>query len=60
MTARELEKLICSAGWYHTDTRGSHKYFKHSTIPGKITIPQHRGDVKKLVEKSILKQAGLL
>lgn len=59
MTARELERMLLTDGWYHVDTRGSHKYFKHGTKPGKITIPQHKGDVKVKTANDILKQAGL-
>ena len=46
MTARELEKLILAAGWVHKETKGSHKQFVHPQKPGKLTIPQHKGDLK--------------
>ncbi len=59
MRANEIEKIITADGWYHTNTRGSHKQFKHPTKPGKVTIPQHRGDLDIKTAKSILKQAGL-
>lgn len=59
MTARELEKMLLADGWYYFETRGSHKYFKHPEKPGKITIPQHKGDVKIKTASTILKQAGL-
>ena len=32
---------------------------KHKTKTGKVTIPKHKGDVKKGTLNSILKQAGL-
>lgn len=60
MTAIELEKMIIADGWYHVATKGSHKHFKHPTKPGKVTIPQHRGDLDIKTARSILKQAGLL
>ena len=60
MTAIELEKMIVANGWYHVATKGSHKHFKHPVKPGKITIPQHRGDLDIKTARSILKQAGLL
>lgn len=60
MTAIELEKMIVADGWYHVATKGSHKHFKHPTKPGKVTIPQHRGDLDIKTARSILKQAGLL
>lgn len=59
MTARELEKLLLTNGWYHFETKGSHKHFKHQNKEGKITIPQHKGDVKLKTAHMILKQAGL-
>ena len=54
MTARERD-----AGWVYKNTEGSHKHFVHPTLPGKITIPQHPGDLKIKTANSILKQAGL-
>jgi predicted RNA binding protein YcfA (HicA-like mRNA interferase family) len=59
MKATELEKLLRADGWYHVTTCGSHKQFKHSTKPGKVTIPQHKGDLDIKTANSILKQAGL-
>ena len=59
MTAKEIEKLLLADGWYHKNTRGSHKQFKHPEKPGKVTVPQHRGDLDIVTAKSILEQAGL-
>lgn len=59
MTFREVEKLIKKDGWYLTDTRGSHYYYKHPTKPGKLTLPHHSGDYKQKTLQSILEQAGL-
>lgn len=59
MTAKEIEKLLLADGWYYKNTKGSHKQFKHPVKPGKVTIPQHRGDLDKGTAKSILEQAGL-
>ena len=58
MTARELEKAIKNLGWVHKNTKGSHKQFVHPVLPGKITIPQHKGDISKETAKSILEMAG--
>ncbi|MCI6025936.1 MAG: type II toxin-antitoxin system HicA family toxin [Oscillospiraceae bacterium] len=35
------------------------KHFKHPTKPGKVTIPQHGGDLDRKTADSILMQAGL-
>ena len=59
MTAKEIEKLLLADGWYHKNTRGSHKQFKHPVKPGKVTVPQHRGDLDIGTAKSILERAGL-
>lgn len=59
MTPREIEKIIRTDGWYYKNTKGSHKHFKHPSKPGKVSIPQHSGDLHKDTVKSILEQAGL-
>lgn len=45
MTVRELDKLIRNDGWYLVKQVGSHMQYKHPTKAGKVTIPNHRGDV---------------
>lgn len=59
MTVRELEKIINDDGWYLVKQVGSHKQYKHPEKRGKVTIPNHRGDVDIKTANSILKQAGL-
>ena len=59
MTVREIERLLAADGWYHKNTKGSHKQFKHPTKPGKVTVPQHSGDLDIGTAKSILRQAGI-
>ena len=59
MTVRELDKLIRNDGWYLVKQVGSHMQYKHPTKTGKVTIPNHRGDVDIRTATSILKQAGL-
>lgn len=59
MTFKDLEKILKKDGWYYYDTVGSHMQYKHKIKPGKITIPKHKGDIKKGTLNSILKQAGL-
>ena len=56
MTFVELEKMLKRDGWYYYDSVGSHIQYKHH---GKVTIPKHRGDVKKGTLNAILKQAGI-
>ena len=59
MKFREIEKLTLNEGWELVDVRGSHHQYKHPIKPGKVTIPNHRGDIPQRVVNSILKQAGL-
>ena len=59
MTAKKKKKILVADGWYYKNTKGSHKQFKHPVKPGKVTIPQHTGDLDIGTAKSILKQAGL-
>lgn len=59
MTAKEAEKKLLADGWFHVKTTGYHKQFKHPNKPGKITIPQHKGDLDIKTANTILKQAGL-
>jgi predicted RNA binding protein YcfA (HicA-like mRNA interferase family) len=59
MTVLEIEREIRADGWYHVKTTGSHKHFKHPSKPGKVTIPQHRGDLHPKTLDTIRKQAGL-
>lgn len=59
MTFKELEKILTANGWYLYATKGSHKHYKNNSIPGKITIPRHGGDIKPGTLNAILKQANL-
>ena len=63
MRFRELERIVelfvLDDGWFLNDVRGSHHQYKHPTKSGKVTIPNHRGDIPLRVVNSILKQAGL-
>ncbi len=59
MTVLEIERLLRADGWMLKSISGSHKQFVHPTKPGKVTVPQHKGDLKLKTAQSILKQAGL-
>lgn len=59
MRFREVEKMILKDGWYQIGQKGSHHQYKHPTKAGKVTIPEHGGDINPDTVKSILKQAGL-
>ena len=58
MRFREIEKILLSDGWRLKNIRGSH-YYVHPVKPGKVTIPNHPGDLDICTAQSIFKQAGL-
>jgi predicted RNA binding protein YcfA (HicA-like mRNA interferase family) len=59
MTARELLKILYNDGWYEIAQNGSHMQLKHSRKKGKVTVPNHKGDLPIKTVNSALKQAGL-
>ena len=59
MTVRELMKILRSDGWYEVSQGGSHIQLEHSTKRGKVTVPNHSGDIRIKTLNSVLKQAGL-
>lgn len=59
MKFREIEKILLDDGWKFKTAKGSHYQYIHPTKAGKVTIPNHPGDLDPRTIKSILKQAGL-
>jgi predicted RNA binding protein YcfA (HicA-like mRNA interferase family) len=60
MKVREAVRMIELDGWYLVATRGSHRQFKHSRRPGRVTIAgKPSDDLAPGTLNSILKQAGL-
>ena len=60
MKIRDIIKLIEAEGWYLVETKGSHRQYKHSKIPGRVTIAGHSNDdLGPATLNSILKQAKL-
>ena len=59
MTVRDMMKILRKDGWYVVGQEGSHIQMEHSNKPGKVTLPNHKGDIRKGTKDSILKQAGL-
>ncbi len=55
MRFREGEKLLLDDGWYQVAQKGSHHQYKHPSKAGKVTIPEHRGDINMSLAKAILK-----
>jgi len=60
MKIREMIALIEAKGWRWTRTRGSHRQYHHSALPGTVTIAGKPGkDLSQDMIGSILRQAGL-
>ena len=61
MTVREISRILYKDGWMEIEsrTKGSHIQLKHPSKSGKVTIPNHKGDIAPGTLNSILKQAGL-
>lgn len=59
MTVREILKILRKDRWYETTQEGSHINLKHPSKPGKVTVPNHSGDLRPGTLNSIYKQAGL-
>ena len=60
MKVRVIIKLIEKDGWYHVETKGSHRQYKHKTKQGRVTIAGHpNDDLAPGTINSILKQAKL-
>jgi predicted RNA binding protein YcfA (HicA-like mRNA interferase family) len=60
MKIRDVIKLIESDGWREVVVRGSHRQYKHSSKPGRVTIAGHPSDdLAPGTLNSILKQAKI-
>jgi len=60
MKVSEILRMLNDDGWFLVATRGSHRQFKHSTKPGRVTVPGKPGDdLAPGTQNSILKQSGL-
>lgn len=59
MKVREVLKVLKADGWTIKAQRGSHIQLTHPVKPGKVTVPNHAGEVENSILKSILTQAGL-
>jgi predicted RNA binding protein YcfA (HicA-like mRNA interferase family) len=59
MTVREVLKILQNDGWFVYEQTGSHIQLKHPAKKGRVTVPNHKGDLKKGILHSIYKQAGL-
>jgi predicted RNA binding protein YcfA (HicA-like mRNA interferase family) len=59
MKVREVLKLLNKDGWTVKEAKGSHSQLTHPTKSGKVTLPNHKGDIPPCTLNSIWRQAGL-
>ena len=60
MKIRDVIKIIENDGWTLVATKGSHRQYKHSSKPGRVTVAGHPGDdLAPGTLNSALKQAQL-
>lgn len=59
MRYREVAKVLKKNGYVHLRTVGSHCQYVKAGFPT-VTVPNHPGDVKPGILKSIEKATGLL
>ena len=51
--------MLRKDGWVQVSQRGSHIQMEHPKKAGKVSVPNHKGDIAKGTLHSILSQAGL-
>jgi predicted RNA binding protein YcfA (HicA-like mRNA interferase family) len=60
MKVRDVIKLIEADGWYFLRQKGSHRQYRHTTKPGKVTIAGKPSDeMAPGTLGSIFRQAGI-
>lgn len=60
MKVRDIIKLIEQDGWFLVAIKGSHRQYKHSSKPGRVTVAgKASDDIAPGTLNSILKQAQL-
>jgi len=60
LTARQVIRALERAGFAVSRTSGSHCRLIHGTDPTrKVTVPVHRGDLKRGTLRAIIAQSGM-
>jgi len=59
VSSTEIIKALKKNGWMEVQARGSHRQFRHPTLPGRVTVTHPVKDIPWGTVKSILKQSGL-
>lgn len=59
MNSRKVIQLITRAGWVFVRQTGSHRHYRHPTMPGTTTVPDPKSELPTGTLKSIEKQSGV-
>jgi len=59
VSSRYVISKIEAHGWYEVRQSGSHKQFRHATMPGTATVPHPKKDLPKGTLRSISRQTGV-
>jgi predicted RNA binding protein YcfA (HicA-like mRNA interferase family) len=59
MKSRDVIKALEAAGFKQVAQKGSHVQFKHTTWPGRVTVPHPESDIPLGTLRSIEKQSGV-
>lgn len=59
MNSREVIRRLEAEGWREVAQRGSHKQFRHSDKPGRVTVPHPSRDIPIGTLRSIERQSGV-
>ena len=59
MHSRKVIAVLERAGWFEVAQKGSHKQFKHPTLPSRVTVPHPKLDIPIGTLRSMEKQARI-
>ena len=59
MRSRDIIRKLEKAGWFEVRQQGSHKQFRHPTLPGTVTVPHPKSEMAIGTIKSIERQSGI-
>ena len=59
MDSRDILRKLRDDGWVEVGQKGSHVQLKHSSKPGRVTVPHPKRDLPIGTVASIEKQSGV-
>jgi predicted RNA binding protein YcfA (HicA-like mRNA interferase family) len=60
LKVRDVIKIVEEDGWYHVETKGDHRQYKHPVKKGRTTISGHpEKEMSPDTFNSVLKQAQI-